>query len=179
MTAPWRDDAAILRACRRGDDRAARLLYARLSPALRRYARAILREESLADDAVQSAFCRLMATPMREVRRVRCPAAWMATLVRREALMTLRARRREADRAARRPTPTSREATGDSALRDAVDRLPRPLREVIVLRHVSGLSFQQIAEALGANPNTVAWRHRCAIDILRREFEPSQELSHA
>lgn len=179
MTPERRDEARLLRACRRGDDRAARLLYARLSPLLHRYACAILRDEALADDAVQSAFCRILTLPMRQVRSVESPAAWMATLVRREALMALRSRRRDAGRAVGRMTPIRAEPSGDPALRDAVDRLPRQLREVIVLRHVAGLSFPQIAEAVGSNQNTIAWRHRRAIEQLRRELSPDRELSHA
>lgn len=175
--------ARWLRACRRGDERSARLLHARLSPGLTRYARSILGDAALADDAVQSAFCRVLAMPPRRVRRVRSVGAWMAMLVRREALSLMRARRRERARVERRAGVAGRIApAGDGAddeISRAVDALPRRLREVVVLKHVGGLTYDQIALALGANANTVAARHRRAVALLAERLGTKREVAHA
>lgn len=168
----------LLRACRRGDEDAARRLVALTSPALLAGAAAILRDQALAEDAVQQAFGRFLALPARKVGAVRDPLAWLMMLTRREALMTLRASRRRAARVAgyaasfppRRPEPLHGvEAPRGriAALNAAIEGLPRRLHEIIVLRHVAGLTFDQMAIALSANRSTIASRYRRALEHLR------------
>lgn len=183
MTMEERDARVVrwFRACRRGDDRSARLLYAHLAPVLTRYARTILRDGGLAEDAVQGAFCRVLRTPMGEIRRVRDPRAWMVMVVRREALMMVRARRREGARVERIAAARKDEREGgrDDEVSRAVDGLARRLREVVVLRHVAGMTYGQIAEAIGVNANTVAARHRRAMAILGERLGAEREVAHA
>ena len=172
-------DIAELRACRRGDDRAARSFYARHAPALLACARAVLRDEALAHDAVQGAFCRVFSIPARRVDAVEDPRAWMATLVRREALTALRSRRRAAtrERSMARVAAPGAARTPDAGAGGDLDRalhaLPRRLREVLVLRHVAGLTFDQVALALGVPRGTVSTRHRRALEALRRALGDS------
>ncbi|MCH8271418.1 MAG: hypothetical protein IH985_09460, partial [Planctomycetes bacterium] len=61
-------------------------------------------------------------------------------------------------------------------------------REVVLLRHAAGLTFDQIALALDLNRHTAASRYRAAIARLRRELaddnpaahvRPPDEVSHA
>jgi RNA polymerase sigma-70 factor (ECF subfamily) len=170
--------ASLLQACRRGDERAARLLHAQTAPALYACAQAILRDAALAEDAVQQAFCRVMSIPLREIDRVVDPVPWLTMLARREALMTLRAARRRIGREQRssKPRPDQSGASEPPAGDESVDAdvvhlaiqsLPRRLGEVITLKHVCGLTFDQIAVALSANRNTVASRYRIALERLR------------
>src|SRR5438477_10233231 len=79
----------------RGDDGAARLLWARHAPGLLAHARAILREPGAAEDAVQAVMCRLLSLPRGRLRSVEDPGAFLAAATRREALNHLRAARRE------------------------------------------------------------------------------------
>jgi len=176
-------DARVVRwfrACRRGDDRSARLFYAHMAPVLGRYARAILRDGALAEDAVQNAFCRVLRTPMSEIRRVRDPRAWMVMVVRGEALMMVRARRREGTRIERAAADRSvaHKNGRDDEVSRAVDGLARRLREVVVLRHVAGMTYGQIAEAIGVNANTVAARHRRAMELLGERLGAEREVAH-
>lgn len=172
-------DTVLLRAMRRGDQAAARALHLRLSPGLHVYVRGLLHDAALADDAVQSAFCRVMELPTRRVDEVECASAWMAMLVRREALSLMRAHRRRVARERRRAideascaTPT-RAASGSSAglddepVRRAIGALPHRMAEVVLLKHVAGLTFDQIAIALSISRNTAASRYRLALARLR------------
>lgn len=165
----------LLRACRRGDEAAARAFFMQLSPTLTAYARSVLRDTSLAEDAVQSAFCKVFQSSVREVDRVESPRAWMARIVRREALTMLRTARRMLARHERWRLEHGGDGGSPEPLRDElaevgrhVESLPRAMREVVVLRHVCGLTFDQAATALGANRNTVASRYRAAIAKLQQ-----------
>jgi RNA polymerase sigma-70 factor, ECF subfamily len=54
----------------------------------------------------------------------------------------------------------------ENALRDAIASLPDERRIVVVLRDLEGLSYEEIAEALGLEPGTVRSRlHRARMDL--------------
>jgi DNA-directed RNA polymerase specialized sigma24 family protein len=118
----------------------------------------------------------MMTRPAAEIAAVNDPKAWLLTLVRREAINLLRAARR--DTRVRAPSSTTDAFPPSAAPPDladllpAIDRLPRVLREVVILRHATALTFEAIAEHLGANPNTVAWRYSRALDLLRADLDP-------
>jgi RNA polymerase sigma-70 factor (ECF subfamily) len=68
----------------------------------------------------------------------------------------------------------------------AVQSLPEEQREVFLLRQISGLSFREIADAVGIPENTVKSRMRYALEKLRVELgdlrvmaspEPAREES--
>ncbi len=96
-----------------------------------------------------------------------------------EALVFATIRRRAIDLARRNDRRKQREqnASGwfasanepplDAELEHAVKALPPNLREVVVLKVWSGLTFQQVANTLGIPPNTAASRYRYALDHLR------------
>jgi RNA polymerase sigma-70 factor (ECF subfamily) len=53
-------------------------------------------------------------------------------------------------------------------LREAVERLPEPDREVVVMRHFEGLTNQEVACLLGISPATASRRHGRAVLRLHR-----------
>jgi|WetSurMetagenome_2_1015567.scaffolds.fasta_scaffold30639_5 RNA polymerase sigma-70 factor, ECF subfamily len=57
-------------------------------------------------------------------------------------------------------------------LRDAVSRLPAKMREVLVLRYVEGLSYDEISRTLGCAPGTVASRLNRALAELGDRLRP-------
>jgi len=162
------EDRRLLRACRRGDESAARRLYQRFAPLMRVYAHSLLGDEALAEDAVHNVFFRTMRLPVSAIDNVHEPAAWLVSLVRREALNIKRARRRRADReresAIRQAWTNTQE---HDELHAAIDALPRRLRETLILKQLGGLTYEQIGRALNLNRNTAASRHRRAIAWLR------------
>ncbi len=191
------DDRQLLIRTRDGHEAAARLLWERHAPRLIAYAGAVVPARVPAEDVVQSVFCRVVALDRATIRGVEDVPAWLTSLVRREALNALRAERRERAKVGRLGRRASlpngsmssgrmqsrgavRERRTDGAvasggapevsstsLRDAMDSLPRRLREVVALKHLCGLTFDQIALALTMNRNTAAARHRAAIEFLR------------
>lgn len=149
------------------------------------HARSILKEQALAEDAVQQAMLRIFEIATLRVDMVRDVRAWMARLTRREALMLLRSRGREARRAAAHARATTQPVgqTRDTRILDTmVASLPRRLQEVLVLRHRGALTFDQIATVLSVNRSTVASRYREALARLRASglaATPTESLSTA
>lgn len=149
-------------------------MYARLAPLLLTVARSILRDHTASEDAVQSAFCKIMTLKRAEIRAVDNPRAWLIAVVRNECLMKLRSDKRALDRAQRRAEtdPNRTDAPENDpldfeAVQAAVHDLPDHLREIIVLKHAASLTFDQIAEVTQQNRNTAASRYRDALAKLR------------
>lgn len=169
-------DTQLLLQTHKGNGPAARALWARFAPRLLAYAASI--NGAGAEDVVQSVFVSILAEDRAVIRRIEDPMAWLLVLTRRACLNYLRsvrrekARRREraaqAEMAARRVVPAM---VDQEALNRAVSALPRRLREVVILRHVAGLTFDQAAVALGANRNTTASRYRDAMERLRAALD--------
>jgi RNA polymerase sigma-70 factor (ECF subfamily) len=55
-------------------------------------------------------------------------------------------------------------------LRAAIDQLPEDQREVFLMRQVSGMSFREIGDVVGAPENTVKSRMRYALEKLRHDL---------
>lgn len=161
------DPRQLLLRMRRGDDAAARSAWACFAPAMIGHAAAIVGRDE-AEDVVQAVFVNLLRQPRRTLARVADAPAWLASLTRRTAINHLRAACRERARRQRRDQPAPAPKPPVDGLQHAVDSLPRRLREVIALKHAAGLTFDQIALALGVNRNTAASRHRAALGVLRR-----------
>jgi RNA polymerase sigma-70 factor (ECF subfamily) len=62
------------------------------------------------------------------------------------------------------------------ALERAIRELPAEQREIVHLKTYEGLTFQEIADELDESINTVASRHRYAIEKLRTHFAGSVRL---
>ena len=63
-----------------------------------------------------------------------------------------------------------KETIDEDRIARAIDLLPEDQREVFLMRQVSGLSFKEIGEIVGAPENTVKSRMRYALDKLRTEL---------
>jgi RNA polymerase sigma factor (sigma-70 family) len=117
------------------------------------------------DDVVQEAYIRLLRAEEKE--HLASAKAFLFTVARNVAIDMLR--RRQA--VAYEPIsdlvemPLLEEAPGIAesmerqqrleVLIDAIASLPERCREVIMLRHLDGLAYKEIAERLGISPNTV------------------------
>ena len=62
-------------------------------------------------------------------------------------------------------------------LKQAVARLPRELRAVVVLRYFTGLTLAETARALDIPPGTVSTRQRRALQLLRLELTDEEGLA--
>ena len=69
-------------------------------------------------------------------------------------------------------SPSPEQLAGGGLLReriaDAVEGLPEEQREVFLLRQLQGLAFKEIADVVGASPNTVKSRMRYALERLQQ-----------
>ncbi|MDX2016251.1 MAG: sigma-70 family RNA polymerase sigma factor [Planctomycetota bacterium] len=170
------EDHQLLIAMHRGVDASARIFWARQSPRLLAFARAVLprRLRSHAEDVVQSVFCRLLDLPAREIESIRDVGAYLAAMTRHQALNVARSARRDAARHESLPVRGGSPETPqhEDDLARAIDALPRRLRETVVLKHSTGLSFDALADVLGLNRDTLASRYRQGLNALRATLVP-------
>lgn len=169
------DQALVERA--QGGDREAYEQLARASVD-RLYAVAvqITRDPDRADDAVQQALVEMW----RDLPSLRDPArfdGWTYRLVTRACLQDLRRRRRANVRqiAPGRGMAAVTDFAAHVARRDQLDRAVATLspdhRAVIVLRHLGGLSIDELADVLAVPRGTVASRLHYATRALRAAIE--------
>jgi RNA polymerase sigma factor (sigma-70 family) len=142
---------------------------------MRRLARSLLRDASLADDVVQEA---ALAAWRRGRESDVPPSSWWAAVVRNVAAKMGRGarRREERERAAARPEVqpgadvVARRLALHRAVVAAVERLPTEQRDVVVRRWFDGQKPQQIAAELGVPLATVKTRLRRALAQLRERL---------
>lgn len=167
-------DTQLLLGLLRGHAPSAEAFWARHAARARLYALALVRHDADADDLVQSVFCSLLTIPAARAAAIDDVQAYLLRSLRHAAANAMRARRRRAAReSARAALPTRAGPGDDPALHDALDRLPRQLREVLVLHSVLGLSFDQSASSTGLPRSTLASRHTGALRALERLLQPS------
>jgi len=77
------------------------------------------------------------------------------------------------------PDRGSEAASLRDALAAAIDRLPEDQKEVFILREYHGMPFQEIAQVVDAKVGTVKSRMRYALESLRRELEPWEDIARS
>ena len=190
------DDAALARAVEAGDLRAFEQLMRRHNRILFRTARAILKDDAEAEDAVQEAYLQAY----RSIARFRGDArlsTWLTRIVANEAFGRLRKNARRAailplhlDDDGARETQTdsegpSMEQPDKVALRNEmrhllearIDALPDAFRAVFMLRAVEDLSVEETAASLGIPESTVRTRFFRARSLLRESL--ARDVDHA
>lgn len=173
----------LLIATHRGDKDAAVRLYRSMAPRLLAYARSLLNHDAAAEDAVQQVFVNLFAAQRDEIASVQDVLAWLIRLTRNAALNNTRThqrrRARESALALNGRLDHSPHHQSNDELLAAVGTLPDDARELILLKHVAGLTFDQMAVSLDQNRSTVASRYRVALDLLRAAIARPQGVHHA
>ena len=137
-------------------------------PMLLAAARVITRDETEAQDLVQTTFERaLRAAPtIRDSLAIR---AWLLTVETREALRVVRRIRRtlRLDPAIHELPVGGPETSASLELDEALGRLSRPIRAAVVLHHMVGLSVRETGDALGISENTAKARLKTGLARLR------------
>jgi RNA polymerase sigma-70 factor, ECF subfamily len=171
---PARERRVVAQAVARakaGDHEAIRFLYIRYADNVYGYVRSIVRDHHEAEDVTQHVFAKLMtALPKYEARDVPF-AAWILRVARNVALDHMRQRRAIPCEEVRELEPT-RDDRGDSqqtslSLREALEELPVDQREVVVLRHLVGLSPGEIAGRMNKSEPSVHGLHHRGRGALR------------
>lgn len=178
-----------------GDRDAIRFLVKRHNQTLFRTARAILREDGEAEDAVQEAYVKAI----RGIGSFRSDAklsTWLTRIVVNEALGRLRSRKRAAeviplaadigaegemhdtpDEASASPEMAALRAEARRIMEDRIDALPDSFRTVFVLRAVEEMTVEETAAALGIPEATVRTRFFRARSQLRESLSRSLDVA--
>ncbi|HUC69423.1 MAG TPA: sigma-70 family RNA polymerase sigma factor [Stellaceae bacterium] len=149
-----------------------------LIPALRRYARTLLRDRANADDLVQDCLERVV-TYWHQRRSTATARAWVFTILHNLAMSRLRqsARRgfpvplEDVEEAAMALPPDQDHGLRRQELLRALDCLPEEQRSVLLLVSVEDLSYAETAAALDIPLGTVMSRLARAREKLLRETE--------
>ena len=193
-------DSELLDAIRGGDLRALEILMRRHNRTLYRTARAILRDDAEAEDAVQEAYLRAYRA-LDSFRGESKLSTWLVRIAANEALMRRRRNARSAEvipvDPAADPEDEAFDTMSDIAdperdtlraemrriLEARIDALPESYRAVFVLRALEELSVEETAAALEIPEATVRTRFFRARALLRealaREIDRSFEDAFA
>jgi RNA polymerase sigma factor (sigma-70 family) len=179
------DEALVLLAAR-SEETALAELYDRYGRTAYGLALRIVRDQALAEDAVQEAFLTLWRTASRFVPERGKASTWILTLVHRRAVDTVRReQRRRSESLDRAPEPAGDGVEEDAWLRlqrervqSALRSLPDPQREAIELAYYGGFSQSELAERLGQPLGTIKSRMFAGLAQLRVLLgEPGTEVS--
>jgi RNA polymerase sigma factor (sigma-70 family) len=160
-------DEALVALVARQDEPALAELYDRTGGVAYGLALRILRDESLAQDAVQEAFLQLWRTAAATFVPQRAKAStWLLTLVHRRAVdLVRREERRRTEPLESAPEPAEGSAETSAWLRlerervqGALRRLPDQQREAIELAYYGGFTQSELAERLGEPLGTIKSR---------------------
>ncbi len=176
MTTQAFDDARLVAGCAAGDDAALATLYDRYGRAAYGLALRIVRDPSLAEDAVQEGFLAAWRGAARfDAARAKV-STWLLSLVHHKAVDLVR---REAARPAQ-PTDTLPERGDGADLADdvlagferarveaALARLSEPQRQVLTLAYFDGFTQSELADRLGEPIGTIKSRTHAALARLR------------
>jgi RNA polymerase sigma-70 factor, ECF subfamily len=172
----------LVRRARSGEGEAFRTILRAHNQKLYRMARAVVGNDTEAEDIVQEAYLSAF-THLDGFRGDSTLATWLSRIVINEALGRLRKRKRSGEIAAKPeaeiiPFPLShddpeRTMAQQQILRlveTATDRLPVAFRTVLVARVIEGLSVEETAELLGLRPETVKTRLHRARKLVREQL---------
>jgi RNA polymerase sigma-70 factor (ECF subfamily) len=165
-------DALLTRAIaatKAGDTSALHFIYVRYADDVRGYVQSIVRDPHDAEDITQNVFAKLMKAIRKYEQREVPFAAWILRVARNASLDHMRARRL---------IPCEEVRTSDEgyeqigfersqSIREALERLPEEQREVLVLRHIAGLSPGEIAERLDKSEGSIHGLHHRGRGALR------------
>jgi len=170
------EEAALLARVGRGDrDRALPELYRRYERRLFGLGIRLLGDPGLAEELVQETFLRVWRTADRFDPHRGTPSAFILSIARRLAIDLWR-------RPSSRPLPSAPESAGaidetidrlllQLTLREALDSLPPPQREVLELSYHGDLTQTEVASRLGIPLGTVKSRAYHALRAFRRALD--------
>jgi RNA polymerase sigma-70 factor (ECF subfamily) len=180
-TERFQEQLLVLR-CQAGDEAALGELIARYSTGLRLFLKKISGNAAAADDLLQETWFEVY----RKINRLNTPAAfpaWLYRIARDKAYRELRrrpARQAVIDEKLAQETPVDEEFFAPeeaAAVRAAMDQIAPEHREVLMLRFIEEMSYEQIAEVIGRPVGTVRSRIHYAKLALRAKLGFRKETS--
>jgi RNA polymerase sigma factor (sigma-70 family) len=168
-------DEALVALAARSEQSALAELYDRYGRPAYGLALRVVRDESLAEDAVQEAFLTVWRTAARFVPEKGKASTWILTLVHRRAVdVVRREQRRRTDSLEQAPEPGGGAADEEAWLRlqrervqAALKQLPDQQREALELAYYGGFTQSELAERLGQPVGTIKSRMFTGLARLR------------
>jgi RNA polymerase sigma-70 factor (ECF subfamily) len=168
-------DEALVALAARSQQAALAELYDRYGRIAYGLALRVVRDQALAEDAVQEGFLAVWRTAARFVPERGKASTWILTLVHRRAVdVVRREERRRADTLEHAPEPGGGDVHEDAWLRlqrervqHALRQLPDPQREALELAYYGGFSQSELAERLGQPIGTIKSRMFAGLSRLR------------
>ena len=175
---PGPDLGELLTLVARGDQVAFETVYDRVAPAVFGLVLRVLRDSAQSEEVAQEALLEIWRTAGRFDPARGTALAWVMTIAHRRAVDRVRSERAAATREARAAAAASPPAADEVAeivessleaerVRHCLDGLTGTQRESITLAYYSGLSYPQVASALGVALGTVKTRIRDGLRRLR------------
>jgi RNA polymerase sigma-70 factor (ECF subfamily) len=191
------DESLMLR-YREGDVRAFEVIVTRHRKPIYNFILRFVRDAAQAEDVMQETFLRLIKGADNYEKQAKF-TTWMYTIARN--LCVDASRRGKHRKAASLDAPigedegaTLLDMVSDGAvgadgkaiqrelairMKQAIEALPEEQREIFLLREVSDLQFNEIAQVVGVSENTVKSRMRYALEKLREALEEYRDLARA
>jgi RNA polymerase sigma-70 factor (ECF subfamily) len=181
-------DEALVALAARSEQSALAELYDRFGRPAYGLALRILRDESLAEDAVQDAFLAVWRTAPRFLPERGKASTWILTLVHRRAVdLVRREERRRTDALDPETEPGDRSPPVDEEawlrlqrerVQNALRQLPDQQREAIELAYYGGFTQSELADRLGQPLGTIKSRMFLGLGRLRELLgDPGLEMS--
>ena len=178
-------DEALVALAARSEQSALAELYDRYGRTAYGLALRVLRDQALAEDAVQEAFLTIWRTASRFMSERGKASTWILTLVHRRAVdLVRREEHRRADRLDDEPETAGGAVEEEALLRlqrervqAALKQLPDQLRDALELAYYGGFTQSELAERLGQPLGTIKSRMFSGLSRLRELLgEPGMEV---
>jgi RNA polymerase sigma-70 factor (ECF subfamily) len=168
-------DEALVALVARSDETALAELYDRYGRVAYGLARRILRDDALAEDAVQEGFMAAWRSAPRFMPERAKASTWLLTLVHRRAVDLVRREERRRTEALGQHAEAAGGATDEAVwlryererVQGALRRLPDQQREAIELAYYGGFTQSELAERLGQPVGTIKSRMFTGLSRLR------------
>lgn len=170
---------ALMTALARGEGSAFEELYRRTSKTVYHIALAIVRERSLAEDVMQSAYLSVLRNAG-SYRAGTNASAWIARIARNEALNVYNKRKREESVDEREQPELFGTARPDEygLLVDLARRtLPEDEFTVLLLVAADGYKRREVSEMLGMPVPTVTWKYKRALSAMKEALKEEKSAS--
>ena len=176
-------DEAVVALAARSDEMAFAELYDRYGRVAYGLARRVLRDDALAEDAVQDAFLAIWRGASHFIPERGRASSWILTLVHRRAVDLVRREQRRRTEPLDGEELASQEGTEEVAwlrlererVQAALQQLSDPQREAIELAYYGGFTQSELAERLGQPLGTIKSRMFAGLARLHELLEPGKE----